>query len=135
MIGLHHGAVYAAPDPIRMADEMVRVTRPGGIIYLSYTLWLSPWGGHETSPWHYFGGHYAARRFTRRHGRRPKNDFGSTLFAVSAAEMIRWARRTPHASVVAILPRYLPWWAYPVVRIPVLREFLTWNLLLVLRRR
>ncbi len=49
--------------------------------------------------------------------------------------MIRWARRTPHASVVAILPRYLPWWAYPVVRIPVLREFLTWNLLLVLRRR
>ncbi|HLU97096.1 MAG TPA: class I SAM-dependent methyltransferase [Thermobifida alba] len=123
------------PDPVRMADEMVRVTRPGGVVYLSYTLWLSPWGGHETSPWHYLGGHYAARRFTRKHGRRPKNDFGSTMFAVSAAEMIRWARRTPDASVVAVLPRYLPWWAHPVVRVPLLREFVTWNLLLVLRRR
>lgn len=123
------------PDPVRMADEMVRVTRPGGVVYLSYTLWLSPWGGHETSPWHYLGGRYAARRFARRHGRRPKNDFGSTMFAVSAAQMIRWARRTPDASVVAVVPRYLPRWAYPVVRVPVLREFVTWNLLIVLRRR
>jgi SAM-dependent methyltransferase len=58
------------PDPLRMADEMVRVTRPGGIVYLSYTVWLGPWGGHETSPWHYLGGHYAARRYANRHGNR-----------------------------------------------------------------
>ena len=44
------------PDPWRMADEMVRVTRPGGYVFLSFTSWLSPWGGHETSPWHYLGG-------------------------------------------------------------------------------
>ena len=30
-------------------------TRPGA----------SPWGGHETSPWHYLGGEYAARRYDR----------------------------------------------------------------------
>ena len=59
-----------------MADEMVRVTRPGGLIFLSYTLWWGPWGGHETSPWHYLGGGRAARRYERRLGHRPKNVYG-----------------------------------------------------------
>lgn len=123
------------PDRTRMADEMVRVTRPGGLVYLSYTLWLSPWGGHETSPWHYLGGAYAAERFARRHGRRPKNDFGRTMYAAHAKEMLRWARACPDVEEVDIRPRYLPGWAKPVVRVPLLREIVTWNLLLVLRRR
>jgi SAM-dependent methyltransferase len=123
------------PDPPRMAAEMVRATRPGGTVYLSYTLWLSPWGGHETSPWHYLGGRYAAERFARRNGRRPKNDFGRTMFAVSAAEMIAWARARTDVDVVDVVPRYLPAWARPVVRVPLLREIVTWNLLLVLRKR
>ncbi|WP_052809589.1 class I SAM-dependent methyltransferase [Streptomonospora alba] len=123
------------PDPAAMAAEMVRATRPGGLVYLSYTLWLSPWGGHETSPWHYLGGRYAAERFARRTGRRPKNDFGRTMFAVSAAEMLRWARARSDVEAVDVLPRYLPRWMKPVVRVPLLREIVTWNLLLVLRKR
>ncbi|MDA8371281.1 MAG: class I SAM-dependent methyltransferase [Nocardiopsaceae bacterium] len=123
------------PDPPRMAEEMVRVTRPGGLVYLSYTLWLSPWGGHETSPWHYLGGAYAARRFVRKNGRRPKNDFGRTMFAVSAAQMLAWTRGRDDIDVVDILPRYLPVWLKPIVRVPGLREIITWNLLLVLRKR
>ncbi|WP_155998666.1 class I SAM-dependent methyltransferase [Streptomonospora sp. PA3] len=122
-------------DPPGMAAEMVRATRPGGLVYLSYTLWLSPWGGHETSPWHYLGGRYAAERFARRTGRRPKNDFGRTMFAVSAARMIRWARTRSDVEVVDVLPRYLPAWMRPVVHVPLVREFVTWNLLLVLRKR
>ncbi len=55
-------ALEHVPDPERFADEMVRVTRPGGLIYLAYTNWLSPNGGHETKPWHLvIGGHRAAR--------------------------------------------------------------------------
>jgi SAM-dependent methyltransferase len=123
------------PEPITMAEEMVRVTRPGGTVFLSYTTWFSPWGGHETSPWHYLGGRYAVRRYTRRHGRPPKNVFGESLFAVRAGSVIRWARRQREADVVDILPRYLPAWADPVVRVPVLREIATWNLAIVLRRR
>ncbi|RNL84633.1 class I SAM-dependent methyltransferase [Halostreptopolyspora alba] len=123
------------PDPERMADEMVRVTRPGGLVYLSYTVWLCPWGGHETSPWHYLGGHYAADRFARRYCRRPKNEFGRTMFALSASRMLAWARSCDDAEVVDLLPRYLPTWTRPVVRVPGLREIVTWNLLLVLRKR
>ncbi|MEW2357852.1 methyltransferase domain-containing protein [Spirillospora sp. NPDC029432] len=122
------------PDPWRMAGEMVRVTRPGGIVYLSFTNWLSPWGGHETSPWHYLGGDRAARRYQRRHGRPPKNRFGESLHPVSVAAALAWARSCEEVQVLDAIPRYLPRWAEGVVRVPGLREVATWNLVLVLRR-
>lgn len=122
-------------DPPRMLDEMVRVTRPGGTVFCAFTLWYGPWGGHETAPWHYFGGHRAARRYERRHGRPPKNQFGSTMYAVRAGDALRWARGRPGADLVAAYPRYLPSWAHGVVRVPVVREVAAWNLALVLRVR
>jgi SAM-dependent methyltransferase len=121
-------------DPERMVAEMLRVTRPGGIVYVSYTTWLSPWGGHETSPWHYLGGAYAARRFRRVRGRAPKNDYGRTLFPLSAARMLRWARRQP-AVLIRAFPRYHPWWLRWTVHVPGLREIATWNVVLVLRKK
>ncbi|GAA1305188.1 SAM-dependent methyltransferase [Planotetraspora silvatica] len=123
------------PDPLAMADEIVRVTRPGGLVYLSYTSWLSPWGGHETSPWHYFGGHRAARRYERRYGRPPKNVYGESMYAVSVSRMLGWARRQTRAEVLDAIPRYHPRWARHVLLLPGIREVVTWNLLLVLRRR
>ena len=121
--------------PWVMADEMVRVTRPGGLVLISFTPWLSPWGGHETAPWHYLGGGYARRRYRRRTGREPKNRFGESLFAVSAGGAVRWARRCPDADLLAVFPRYHPWWATWVARVPLLREVASWNVVVVLRRR
>jgi SAM-dependent methyltransferase len=122
------------PSPWTMAAEMVRVTRPGGTVYLSFTSWYSPWGGHETSPWHYLGGPAAARRYRRRHGRGPKNVYGESLFPVTVAAALRWARGCSSVRVVAALPRYHPRWAAGVVGLPGIREIVTWNLLLVLRK-
>jgi SAM-dependent methyltransferase len=122
-------------SPWTMAAQMVRVTRPGGLIYLSFTPWLSPHGGHETAPWHYLGGHRARRRFQRVTGRAPKNRFGESLFAVGVGAALRWARECRDADLVAAYPRYHPWWATWVVRVPGLREILAWNLVIVLRRR
>lgn len=121
-------------DPERMVGEMIRITRPGGVVYVSYTTWLSPWGGHETSPWHYLGGAYAARRFRRVRGRAPKNEYGRTLFPLSAGRMLSWARRRPGAVLVRALPRYHPWWLQWTVHVPGLREVATWNVVLVLRK-
>jgi SAM-dependent methyltransferase len=126
------------PRPERMADEMVRVTRPGGVVFLSWTTWLSPWGGHETSPWHYLGGRYAARRFVRREGRAPKNEYGRTLFPVSAGRMRRWASAAEAADrirLVDTLPRYHPRWAQWVAAVPGVREVACWNYVLVLEVR
>jgi SAM-dependent methyltransferase len=122
-------------SPERMLSEMVRVVRPSGIVYLTFTNWLSPWGGHETSPWHYLGGEWSARRFARRHGREPKNRFGLSLFPLSVATVLRWVRTCPDVTVLEAFPRYYPRWTKALVRIPVLREFLTWNLVVVMRRK
>jgi arabinofuranan 3-O-arabinosyltransferase len=124
-------------DPEAMLDEMVRVTRPGGTTFVSFTPWLSPWGGHETSPWHFLGGDLARRRYRRRNGREPKNRFRESLFPISAARVMRWtraARRAGGVEVVDVLPRYHPGWAQWTARVPVLRETVTWNFTLVLRR-
>lgn len=123
------------PEPERVADELVRVVRPGGTIVLSYTNWLSPWGGHETSPWHWLGGARAARRYQRRHGRPPKNLVDETLFRVSVRQGLQWAEQHPDVDVLVARPRYLPDAAAWLVRVPGVREVLTWNLLLILRRR
>jgi len=117
-----------------MLAEMVRVTRPGGLVFVAFTNWLSPWGGHETSPWHYLGGERAAARYQRRHGRAPKNRYGATLYPVSVAAALDWARSAEGAVLLDAVPRYLPDWSRPLLRVPVLREFATWNLLMVLRR-
>lgn len=117
-----------------MLAEMVRVTRPGGIVFVAFTNWLSPWGGHETSPWHYLGGERAARRYQRRHGRPPKNRYGDSLYPISVAAALTWARSAEGAVLIDAMPRYLPGWTRPLLRVPLVREFLTWNLLLVLRR-
>jgi SAM-dependent methyltransferase len=119
------------PEPWRLGRELLRVTRPGGLVVLSYTVWLGPFGGHEMGLTHYFGGRRAADWYARKHGRRPKNDYGSSLFAVSAADGLEWAVST--GALVAAFPRYHPRWAWWIVRIPLLREFTVSNLVLVLQ--
>lgn len=121
-------------DPGGLIDEMVRVTRPGGIVYVSFTNWYSPWGGHETSPWHYFGAEYAVRRYVRRHGRPPKNRYGQTLFPVHVGQVLRLVRARRDTELIDALPRYYPRGGRALLRVPGLREIATWNLLLVLRR-
>jgi len=123
------------PDPWLMADEMLRVTRPGGIVFVSYTVWHGPWGGHETSPWHYLGGMRARRRYRRTHGHEPKNRFGESLYAITVRDGVAWAGRQSAGEVLAVMPRYNPRWSHWLSRVPALRELVTWNLVVVLRKR
>lgn len=120
--------------PWEMGDEMVRVTRSGGIVIVSYTLWWGPFGGHEMGLTHYFGGARAARWYTRRHGHPPKNLYGTSLFPVTASAGLRWARSQPNVEVLAAFPRYLPGWMWWVMKVPGLREVLGTNLVVILRK-
>jgi SAM-dependent methyltransferase len=120
--------------PLAMLDEMIRVTRPGGVVYLAFTNWYSPWGGHQISPWHYLGTRYAEQRYIRRTDKKPKHQVGTTLFPVHVGQMLHAVRSRPDVTVLATRPRYYPRWCRGLVRIPGLREVATWNLLLVLRR-
>jgi SAM-dependent methyltransferase len=106
-------------DPETFLSELARVTRPGGLIYVSFTNWLSPWGGHEWAPWHYFGAERARARY---------------LFAVHIGSTLRQVRARDDVTVVSARSRYWPFLAETVVKAPGIREFATWNLLLILRR-
>jgi SAM-dependent methyltransferase len=121
------------PRPWQLGGEMLRVTRPGGLVVLSYTVWLGPFGGHEMGLTHYLGGARAAARYARKHGHPAKNNYGSSLFAVSAADGLDWAAST--GALISAFPRYHPKWAWRVTAIPVVREFLVSNLVLVLQPR
>ena len=70
-----------------------------------------------------------------KHGHEPKNKFGESLFAVTVADGLQWARTQQSADVVHLVPRYNPWWSRWLLRVPLVREVVTWNLVLVLRRR
>jgi SAM-dependent methyltransferase len=119
--------------PWQLGAEMLRVTTPGGLAVLSYTVWLGPFGGHEMGLTHYLGGERAAARYARKHGHPAKNNYGSSLFAVSAADGLNWAAST--GAAVATFPRYHPRWAWWLTSVPVLREFAVSNLVLVLQPR
>jgi SAM-dependent methyltransferase len=121
-------------DPLRLIGELVRVTRPGGLVYLAFTNWYSPWGGHEMSPWHYLGPRRAERRYIRRYQRKPKHKVGATLFPVHVGYVLRALRGRADIEIVDARPRYYPRWCRPIVRVPGLREVATWNLMLVIRR-
>jgi SAM-dependent methyltransferase len=121
-------------DPSGFIEEMIRVTKPGGIIYVSFTNWYSPWGGHEMAPWHYLGAGFAERRYRRRYRKEPKHNVGSTLFRVHIGPTLRMLRSRADVTIIDALPRYYPRWCKPVLRVPLLREFVAWNLLVIMRR-
>ncbi|MFD2456479.1 class I SAM-dependent methyltransferase [Corynebacterium mendelii] len=134
-VSVSSNVVEHTDRPWQMLDEMLRVTRPGGLVVVSYTVWLGPFGGHETGllP-HYIGGDYARRRYQKINGHPPKNVFGHSLFAVSAARGIAEAKKRAAAGhrLVGLFPRYHPGWAWWVTAVPLLREFAVSNLVIVM---
>ncbi|WP_310724624.1 class I SAM-dependent methyltransferase [Streptomyces sp. N2A] len=121
-------------DPQTFLSELIRVTRPGGLVYVAFTNWFSPWGGHETAPWHYLGAERARSRYRRRTGRAAKHTLGVNLFAVHVGRTLRQVRARDDIALVSARSRYAPFLAEAIPRLPGIREVATWNLLLILRR-
>ncbi|MER3454973.1 MAG: SAM-dependent methyltransferase [Acidimicrobiia bacterium] len=122
------------PSVSDFLDETIRVTKSSGIIFVSFTVWLSLWGGHETSPWHLLGGERAARRYHRKHGKPPKNRFQESLFPVYISDFERLVKNRPNVSILESFPRYYPHWASFLARLPLMREFATWNYAAILSK-
>jgi SAM-dependent methyltransferase len=123
------------PEPQRVITEMERVLRPGGWAYLSWTNWFSPWGGHDMTPYHLLGPSLGLRLYRRRHqGRSPKNLVGHTLWPVHIGPTLRFIQSRPGLEMLSAEPRYYPR-LRRIVKIPIIRELVTWNCVVRMRKR
>lgn len=118
--------------PRPFLQQASRLLAPGGRLYLSWTNWLSPWGGHEFSPFHYLGPSLGTRLYDHL-GRSRFHEPGKNLFVTHIGEVLRWLEADGQLVVRAMAPRYyteLDW----ILRCPGLREFAAWNAALLLGR-
>jgi SAM-dependent methyltransferase len=121
------------PDADAVIREIERVLRLGGWGYISWTNWYSPWGGHDMTPYQFLGPRLGPRLYERLHGPPRKNPYGAGLWARHVGKTLRLVRFRPHLSLERVEPRYWPRLAF-ICRIPLLREFLTWNCVIRVRK-
>ena len=121
------------PDAEPVIREIERILRPGGWGYISWTNWYSPWGGHDMTPYHLLGPERGSRLYERRHGPPRKNRFGEALFPVHVGPTIRLVAERPGLEIERTEPRYWPRLA-SITRVPGLRELVTWNCVIRVRK-
>jgi SAM-dependent methyltransferase len=120
--------------PGRLIGSMGRLLQPGGKVYLSWTNWLSPWGGHDFSPFHYLGPRLGPRVFDRLVGRPRLLKPFENLYPTYIGQTLREIKAQSDLGVVRVAPRYYPELSF-LMWIPWLREFLAWNCAMLIEKR
>lgn len=110
------------------ADKLLN---PNGRLYLSWTNWLSPWGGHEFSPWHYLGTELGPAIYDRLAKRPRFHRPGVNLFPTYIGDILAAIDEESALAVHSMAPRYYTEFS-PLMRLPIVREFLAWNCALLL---
>ena len=122
------------PDPGRILSDCARVVRPGGWIYMSWTVWFGPWGGHAIAPFHYFGPRLGLRLYTALRGApKGKNLPFERLWPTHVGQVLDLVELNGDLELVDAHPRYWPSQRW-LLHIPGVREVLTWNCVLHLRK-
>jgi SAM-dependent methyltransferase len=121
------------PSAEPIVAEIERILRPGGWAYISWTNWYSPWGGHLMAPYHYLGPTLGPRLYERRHGKPEKHAYGETLWACHIGPTLRLVAGRRSLVIDRAEPRYWPW-AWPVMKVPGLRELVSWNCVIRARK-
>ncbi|MDA1272946.1 MAG: class I SAM-dependent methyltransferase [Verrucomicrobia bacterium] len=109
-----------------------KLLKPNGVLYLSWTNWLSPWGGHEFSPFHYFGSRWGHRIYDKLKKRPRLHTPFVNLFPTYISEILAFIHRESGLRILRAAPRYYPELAF-LVHVPALREFFTWNCALLIQ--
>lgn len=120
-------------EPEVFLSQLHKVLKVGGVMFLSWTNWLSPWGGHDFSPFHYLGPRLGPKIFDKlKPGKRQHFPFVG-LFPTYIGKTLRDIHRLPNIKVRSVAPRYYTEFAF-LMKIPIVREFLAWNCAMLIER-
>ena len=120
--------------PERLISEIAKLMKPKGRLYLSWTNWLSPFGGHDFAPFHYLGpkfGRWVHHKFT---GRWSDHVPYAGLYPTYIGSILKRIRSEPTLRVIRMAPRYYSEFSF-LLRIPVAREFFAWNCALLIEKK
>lgn len=134
------------PVPTDLIEELCRVLDIGGIAYLSFPPFYTPIGGHQFSPFHLFGEHFAlwlsrtrglyeGKDWFREHYPKSPTSFSQAygawgLFPLTIGRVERMLRE----SSFRVIERSTRWLPFDVSSLPGLREFLTWHVQFLLKK-
>ena len=119
--------------PKEFLSNVHKMLATGGRLYLSWTNWLSPWGGHEFSPFHYLGPRTGHKIYDKIRKRKRKHTPYENLYPTYIGDVLRQIEQTRTLKLERMAPRYYTEFAF-ITRLPVLREFITWNCAMLLQR-
>ena len=118
-------------QPDHFLVNVHKLLRANGKLYLSWTNWLSPWGGHEFSPFHYLGTHRGHLLYDKLVRRKRKHTPYENLFPTYIGKTLRMISQQPNLRILKLAPRYYTEFSF-LMHIPVVREFLAWNCALLI---
>ena len=119
--------------PQRFLQNMRDLLNPCGYLYLSWTNWLSPWGGHDFSPFHYLGPVRGPAVYDKLIGKPRIHHPFKTLYPTYIGQTLKWIDELKGLKVSACIPRYYNELRF-LMDLPLLREFLAWNTAMLIRR-
>jgi 2-polyprenyl-3-methyl-5-hydroxy-6-metoxy-1,4-benzoquinol methylase len=120
--------------PNLFLQSVDKILSPGGKLYLSWTNWLSPWGGHEFSPFHYLGARRGHLIYDKLLKRKRKHTPFENLYPTYIGQVLKTISKSTSLQTLRCAPRYYTEFAF-LMKIPILREFLAWNCAMLLGRK
>jgi SAM-dependent methyltransferase len=133
-------------SPQDLLDEIWRLLRPGGMLYLSFPPFYTPIGGHQFSPYHLLGERIALRIARARHMYKDKGWLQESYPAAPASFSEAWGawglypltigrvERILKSADWEIMDRSTRWLPVDLSGLPFLREFLTWHVQFLCRK-
>ncbi len=122
------------PEPFAVLDDIARVLSPGGWGYVSWTNWLSPWGGHAIAPLHYLGPERGMRVYQRLFGDPKGHNLPfDGVWPTHIGDTLDYLDSMPELTLDGVVPRYYPSQRW-IMKVPGLREVAAWNCVLFVRR-
>src|ERR1051325_11383702 len=94
--------------PTEFLASAHKILTPQGKLYLSWTNRLSPWGGHESSPFHYFGAKSGHKLYDKLGKPKRIHTPFENLYPTYIGSIFKAVRQVSALRIVRAAPRYYP---------------------------